>query len=694
MLMTRERSNPLFRFLFELNHPTHVYYRWRLFSISQGDTFLEWRREKFRMFEGGSWWQPPIPQSELFSTMPRSLHSFACTITEPSRWLPKLDGSSTIGDAMVWCADHATCAREICECIYESLTIDETPLHKKIARLYLISDLLANAASRGVRDVFYFRQYFGELLTKIFSALGRTLRSVTARLKAEQFKQRVMLCFRAWEESVLYPTDVLVNSQNIFLGLMEGRTSDEEEEDLDGAPCDIDGVPIEDTERNMPIFEDDSEPTSSKSQTEQPKKPAGQFKSGNWSTVGTIEPVKSKWEDDDAEPGGKEPSASPLRKRSGGDDEVGASGRNKESEESDTDGEIEEKEDILASAAIEEEKRKLMREVEVKVMALQDELESKRDPDITAKGSISSGSSLKVRVFRYGDLESDEWQTSVVVRWPLPFLILPPLITCGLVLATLMDFELNVSNETLQVFLPDTMQSISDLKELMAMFPPRDAQRDSYSVFGAKFASIIVEDVDGNAVSPPSLERVAELHRSIVRFKKTDRSGNAPIVSARALRLFYLLETSSEAESWIDAFLDHMADYRLNSSTIYWTSSKSLAREMERNGTLLIPWMPWTALLLLVFCMVACSSKDVIRSQPWIGFFAMLNASMSTVAAVALLLYLRYPFLPLVFIMPFLVVSIGTDNMFLMLKSWRLTREPDMELRSVVKNRILIQMPQ
>ncbi|WKX99348.1 hypothetical protein Q1695_014325 [Nippostrongylus brasiliensis] len=312
-----------------------------------------------------------------------------------------------------------------------------------------------------------------------------------------------------------------------------------------------------------------------------------------------------------------------------------------------------------------------------------------------------------------------------------------------------MDLELNVSNETLQVFLPDTMQSISDLKELMAMFPPRDAQRDSYSVFGAKLASVIVEDVDGNAVSPPSLERVAQLHRSIVRFKtshgiafsdvcqrtsgdctlhplayaleddepvlsaqlllrypllklnelivdnalifggvtvneaKTDRSGNAPIVSARALRLFYLLETSSEAESWIDAFLDHMADYRLNSSEIFWTSSKSLAREMERNGTLLIPWMPWTALLLLVFCMVACSSKDVIRSQPWIGFFAMLNASMSTVAAVALLLYLRYPFLPLVFIMPFLVVSIGTDNMFLMLKSWRLTRESDMELRFV-----------
>ncbi|KAK6019183.1 hypothetical protein OSTOST_15189, partial [Ostertagia ostertagi] len=419
-------------FLFELNHPTHVYYRWRLYSISQGDTFLQWRREKFRMFEGGSWWQPPIPQAELFSCMPRSLYSYACTITDPSRWLPKLDAPlaarntrsqdtrerreksrssprqdhsrkpkarlrksqrkkleqilreltpecDSIGDAMVWCADHATCAREICECIYESLTIDETPLHKKIARLYLISDLLANAASRGVRDVFYFRQYFGELLTKIFAALGRTLRTVNARLKAEQFKQRVMSCFRAWEESVLYPTDVLVNSQNIFLGLMEGRETDEEEEDLDGAPCDIDGVPIEETERNMPIFDDYNE-SGNAGPSGETRKPTGMFKADNW----------SKWEDDDSEPATKERSSSPSTRNWSADASEGNSGnpasaRTKESDDSDTDGEIEEKEDILASAAIEEERRKLMREVEVKVMALQDELESKRDPDIANK---------------------------------------------------------------------------------------------------------------------------------------------------------------------------------------------------------------------------------------------------------------------------------------------------------------------
>ncbi|XGW15645.1 hypothetical protein V3C99_001246, partial [Haemonchus contortus] len=99
-----------------------------------------------------------------------------------------------------------------------------------------------------------------------------------------------------------------------------------------------------------------------------------------------------------------------------------------------------------------------------------------------------------------------------------------------------------------------------------------------------------------------------------VNESKKDNHGNGPIESAKALRIFYLLEPSPEAESWIDAFLEHMADYRTNSSSrLFWTSSKSLASEMERNSTLLLPYMPWTAIILLVFCMVACSSRDVVR---------------------------------------------------------------------------------
>ncbi|VDN21035.1 unnamed protein product [Cylicostephanus goldi] len=112
-----------------------------------------------------------------------------------------------------------------------------------------------------------------------------------------------------------------------------------------------------------------------------------------------------------------------------------------------------------------------------------------------------------------------EWETSVVARWPLPFLVLPPLLTVFLVVAAASDFKLNTTNETLQVFLPDNMESISDFKKLISLFPPRDAQRDTYSVFGSKFASILFEDNGGNAVSPQAIEELAKLHRSIVKLK-------------------------------------------------------------------------------------------------------------------------------------------------------------------------------
>lgn len=48
-----------FRFLFENYSPAHTYYRWKLYSILQGDVQKEWRTEDFRMFKGGSVWRPP-----------------------------------------------------------------------------------------------------------------------------------------------------------------------------------------------------------------------------------------------------------------------------------------------------------------------------------------------------------------------------------------------------------------------------------------------------------------------------------------------------------------------------------------------------------------------------------------------------------------------------------------------------------
>ncbi|GMT04008.1 hypothetical protein PENTCL1PPCAC_26182 [Pristionchus entomophagus] len=459
ILMANESKNPLFQFLFNNHHPAHVYYRWKLYSVLQGERSLLWRKERFRLFDEGSWWQPPIPTTELLRQMPECLYHTAFSVAEQRAKMGLGGGSQDreddrgardrsrrgrsgspngsgekkkskrnylsskdrdrfedmlrglvpekdiVGNAMVWCLEHATWSKEIAECLYESLTIDETPLHKKVARLYLIADILANAAVRGVKDVFYYREHFEKLFPKIFKALALTLRQIEGRLKAEQFKQRVMNCFRAWEDVTLYATDLLIQCQNVFLGLIEldEPTDDTNSVDLDGAPIDeedVDGVPLEregdrretapsTTSHNWNTVKSDDEmdgipmdpvvtPSemirSPERKTE--KKPA--FKPMQWSTV-PDEPAskKSKWDEEEEEEKNGRRTLVPLERSPDGNEKI--------FEDESDEEKVESKQSLSNSSVMDDERRRLMREIEVKAMALQDELEQDGSSDVKKK---------------------------------------------------------------------------------------------------------------------------------------------------------------------------------------------------------------------------------------------------------------------------------------------------------------------
>jgi len=59
IIMSREVNNPQFRFLFDNQSPAHSYYRWKLFSVLNGDSVCKWKTDLFQMFKNGSYWQPP-----------------------------------------------------------------------------------------------------------------------------------------------------------------------------------------------------------------------------------------------------------------------------------------------------------------------------------------------------------------------------------------------------------------------------------------------------------------------------------------------------------------------------------------------------------------------------------------------------------------------------------------------------------
>ncbi|GCC20114.1 hypothetical protein chiPu_0018748 [Chiloscyllium punctatum] len=290
MIMNREISNPMFRFLFENQSPAHVYYRWKLYSILQGDSPTKWRTLDFRMFKNGSFWRPPplnpYLQEILEETESRAEENVKKgQLKEDQR--DKLEEllrgltprKNDIGDAMVFCLNHAEAAEEIVECIAESLSILKTPLPKKIARLYLVSDVLYNSSAK-VANASYYRKFFESKLCQIFANLNATYKSIQGHLQSENFKQRVMGCFRAWEDWTVYPDPFLIKLQNIFLGLVDLEEENKEvckpqniylglvdveeikevskrqpeSEELDGVPVEdeLDGAPLEDVD-GVPI---------------------------------------------------------------------------------------------------------------------------------------------------------------------------------------------------------------------------------------------------------------------------------------------------------------------------------------------------------------------------------------------------------------------------------------------------------
>ncbi|XP_063395659.1 U2 snRNP-associated SURP motif-containing protein [Cydia fagiglandana] len=229
IIMNKEMNNPFFRFLFENQSPAHVYYRWKLFSMLQGDSPKQWANNDFRMFKGGSVWRPPV--MNLYTAgMPDELvdedeskENIRGTLSNNQRdRLEELirgltPNRTAIGEAMAWCLEHAEAAGEVTQCLAESLAGETTAPHKRVARLYLLSDILHNAQAK-LTNASAFRSAIQSRLLDIMRDCHVAWLRMSSRLQQEGFRARVTRILQAWADWAVYPADLLLAASDAFRG--------------------------------------------------------------------------------------------------------------------------------------------------------------------------------------------------------------------------------------------------------------------------------------------------------------------------------------------------------------------------------------------------------------------------------------------------------------------------------------------
>ncbi|PTQ29277.1 hypothetical protein MARPO_0144s0002 [Marchantia polymorpha] len=206
-IMERGRGTTLFSFLFDLGSTEHTYYIWRLYSFAQGDTLQRWRTEPFIMITGSGRWIPPALPLQEFSKSPEREKASGTTFaagrgrrTDQERSLTDSQRDefedmlraltlerSQIREAMGFALDNSEAAGEVVEVLTESLTLKETPIPTKVARLMLVSDVLHNS-SAPVKNASAYRTGFESRLPDIMESFNDLYRNITGRITAEALK--------------------------------------------------------------------------------------------------------------------------------------------------------------------------------------------------------------------------------------------------------------------------------------------------------------------------------------------------------------------------------------------------------------------------------------------------------------------------------------------------------------------------
>jgi len=165
-------------------------------------------------------------------------------------------------------------------------------------------------------------------------------------------------------------------------------------------------------------------------------------------------------------------------------------------------------------------------------------------------------------------------------------------------------------------------------------------------------------------------------------FGDTNREGGS-ITEAKALQMVYFIRDPSDDETnekiidWEKTFIDKVASLvgKLSCFEVHYSSERSLDDAIAESSGSDVSWVSITFTLMITFaCFILGKFLNPLTGHSLLANAGVFAVALGILAGLGLSMWFRVPFVSIVGVLPFLVLGIGIDDMFIMVDE--LDRQP------------------
>ncbi|KAK6758404.1 hypothetical protein RB195_015926 [Necator americanus] len=179
-------------------------------------------------------------------------------------------------------------------------------------------------------------------------------------------------------------------------------------------------------------------------------------------------------------------------------------------------------------------------------------------------------------------------------------------------------------------------------------YPTMHLYNDEYYV-GEHFAGV---EIDKNT------NRISSV-KVIVLYFRTDRQND---------------EVASSLRSWETSMFDYVEHFQHPILNITCNSDALIAREVRRNGLTCVPF--FTISVALVYCFILITNRREhfrLAHSIFMAFLGVAGPLMAVGTTFCFLFLLGFPFNSITLVMPFLIIGVGSDDVFIIIHAMRKT---------------------